>query len=138
MRRIVKTRLVIVAVGVLVGMGVIVTVFMPTVRKAVFVLAVVTVLVIVFVTMIARVRVLVLMPVRMIMLVAVAVIVFVRLSRSVFVRMIVLAVLRVPVVMLRGRVIVAVSVFRFVSVFMFFAHRDLLGVLDLRFNPRLR
>jgi len=137
-RRIVKTRLVIVAVGVLVGMGVIVTVFMPTVRMAVFVLAVVTVLVIVFVTMIARVRVLVLMPVRMIMLVAVAVIVFVRLSRSVFVRMIVLAVLRVPVVMLRGRVIVAVSVFRFVSVFMFFAHRDLLGVLDLRFNPRLR
>jgi len=93
-------------------------------------------LVIVFVTMI--VRVLVLMPVRMIMLVAVAVIVFVRLSRSVFVRMIVLAVLRVPVVMLRGRVIVAVSVFRFVSVFMFFAHRDLLGVLDLRFIPRLR
>jgi len=138
MRRIVETRLVIVAVGVLVGMGVIVTVFMPTVRMAVFVLAVVTVLVIVFVTMIARVRVLVLMPVRMIMLVAVAVIVFVRLSRSVFVRMIVLAVLRVPVVMLRGRVIVAVSVFRFVSVFMFFAHRDLLGVLDLRFNLRLR
>jgi hypothetical protein len=92
----------------------------------------------VFVTMIARVRVLVLMPVRMTVLVAVPVIVFVRLSRSVFVRMIVLAVLRVPVVMLRGRVIVAVSVLRFVSVFMFFAHRDLLGVLDLRFNPRLR
>jgi len=74
----------------------------------------------------------------LIMLVAVILVVIVRLSRSVFVRVIVLAVLRVPVVMLRGRVIVAVSVLRFVSVFMFFAHRDLLGVLDLRFNPRLR
>src|SRR5438309_11236850 len=114
--------------GMIVTVFMVVTVVMPTVRMAVFVLAVVTVLVLVFVTMIARVRVLVLMPVRMIVVMIV----------RVFVRMIVLAVLRVPVVMLRGRVIVAVSVLRFVSVFTFFAHRDLLGVLDLRFNLRLR